>query len=78
LPGWLAILYLAIGVTIVGYVAWYWALGVGGIARIGVFQFLQMPVGLLIAIVLLGEPLTLPLALSAILIFLGVYIGQRK
>lgn len=78
LSGWLAILYLAIGVTIVGYVAWYWALGAGGIARIGVFQFLQMPVGLLIAVVFLGEPLTLPLALSAALIFLGVYIGQRK
>ncbi|MSP88894.1 MAG: DMT family transporter [Alphaproteobacteria bacterium] len=78
LSGWLAILYLAIGVTIVGYVAWYWALGAGGIARIGVFQFLQMPVGLIIAIVFLGEPLTLTLTLSAALIFVGVYVGQRK
>lgn len=38
---WAASLYLAIGVTIVGYTLWYWALGRGGIARIGSFQFLQ-------------------------------------
>lgn len=78
LPGWLAVLYLAIGVTILGYVAWYWALGAGGIARIGVFQFLQMPVGLLVSIALLGETLTAGLGVSALLIFAGVYVGQRK
>jgi drug/metabolite transporter (DMT)-like permease len=78
MSGWLAVLYLAIGVTIVGYVAWYWALGAGGIGRVGVFQFLQMPVGLVIAIVFLGEPLTLPLLTAAALVLAGVWIGQRK
>lgn len=78
LPGWAAVLYLAIGVTIVGYVAWYWALGAGGIARIGVIQFLQMPVGVAVSILALGEPLTWPLVVSAALILVGVAIGQRK
>ncbi|MBM3571096.1 MAG: DMT family transporter [Alphaproteobacteria bacterium] len=75
--GWFAVLYLAIGVTIVGYVAWYWALGAGGIGRVGVFQFLQMPIGVLVAVIFLGEPLTAALLVSAALIFVGVYIGQR-
>ncbi|MBM3599963.1 MAG: DMT family transporter [Alphaproteobacteria bacterium] len=76
--GWFAVLYLAIGVTIIGYVAWYWALGAGGISRIAVFQFLQMPVGLAVAIVFLGEALSLPLVVAAILILAGVYIAQRQ
>ncbi|HEY3148796.1 MAG TPA: DMT family transporter, partial [Dongiaceae bacterium] len=40
-PAWSAIAYLAIVVTILGYVLWYWALGKGGIARVGLIQFLQ-------------------------------------
>ena len=75
---WAAIAHLAIGSSIVAYVGWYWSLGVGGIARIGLVQFLQAPVGVFAALLLLGEPLTLPLILSAAAILIGVFIAQRR
>lgn len=77
LPSWLAVLYIAIGVTIVGYVLWYWALGKGGIARMGLFQFLQPLSGIALAAVLLGEPVNLGLLLAAALILGGVWIASR-
>ena len=56
---WIAILYLAIVVTILGYVLWYWALGKGGIARVGLIQFLQPVSGVILAGLLLGEQISL-------------------
>ncbi|MGE5202783.1 MAG: EamA family transporter, partial [Acidobacteriota bacterium] len=68
---------LALGSTILGYVCWYWALQRGGIARIGATQFAQPVIALLLAVTVLGEPLTLPLALAALLVVAGVAIAQR-
>lgn len=76
--GWGAIAYLAIGSTILAYVAWYWALGTGGIARIGLFQFFQPMVGVALAAILLSEAVTVPLLLSASVILSGVFIAQGK
>jgi drug/metabolite transporter (DMT)-like permease len=52
---WGSILILAILTSIVGYVAWYWALAVGGISRIAGVQFTQPLFGLLLAAIVLGE-----------------------
>lgn len=77
MSSWAGVLYLAIAVTIIGYVLWYWALGKGGIARVGLMQFLQPVSGLLLAALLLGEGLTLPLALAAALVLAGVFTAAR-
>jgi len=76
--GWLGMAHLALGSTLAAYVAWYWALGVGGIGRVGLMQFLQTPTAVLAALLLLGEPLTLSLVVSGITIIAGVYIAQRR
>ena len=74
---WFAVAYLAVGVTIVGYIAWYWALGQGGIARMGLMQFLQPVSGVILAWLLLGERLD-PLFLAAsLVILLGIWIAVR-
>lgn len=75
---WLAMLHLAAGSSLVAYAAWYWSLGVGGIGRIGLMQFFQTPTGIAAALLLLGEPLTLPLILSGSAILAGVYVAQRR
>lgn len=75
--GWLAIGYLALLSTIAGYVAWYWALGHGGIARIGVTQFAQPVVGVLLAVAILGETLTWPLVGAGGCILAGVILARR-
>lgn len=74
----LAIAYLALGPTLLAYVAWYWALARGGIARMGATQFVQPVVGLVLAVVILGEPMTWPLALAIAFILSGIWIVQRR
>jgi drug/metabolite transporter (DMT)-like permease len=75
--GWIGVIYLALGVTILGYMLWYWALGNGGIARTGLFQFLQPVSGVLLAWLLLGERLTPGLIAATALILSGVWLARR-
>ncbi|TBW38696.1 DMT family transporter [Siculibacillus lacustris] len=75
LAAWAGVAYLAVGVSVIGYVAWYWALGRGGIARVGVFQFLQPVSGVILAVMVLGESLTPAIVVAAATIGLGVWIG---
>lgn len=76
--GWLAIGYMTLMSSIVGYALWFWALGHGGIARIGTLQFAQPVLTLLLAVPILGESLTWPLLLSGAVILAGVAIAQRQ
>jgi drug/metabolite transporter (DMT)-like permease len=77
-PAWSAIAYLAIVVTILGYVLWYWALGRGGIARVGLIQFLQPVSGVVLAALLLGEPVTPAFLLASALVLGGVWLAIRS
>jgi drug/metabolite transporter (DMT)-like permease len=77
-PSWGALIYLAAGSSLLGYAAWYWALGRGGIARTGLLQFLQPLVGLLLAVALLQERLSWPMILAAGAILGGVAIGRDR
>ncbi len=76
--GWLAAVYLALGASVVAYVAWYWALGRGGIARMAATQFAQPVVGVAVAVIWLGEAATLPMYAAMAAIVLGVVIVQRR
>ena len=75
---WTAVLYLASITTILGYIGWYWALAKGGIARVATIQFFQPVSGLVLAALLLGERMTLPLLAASIVILVGVWIAQRR
>jgi drug/metabolite transporter (DMT)-like permease len=75
--GWGATAYLALFVTILAYVAWYWALARGGTARVGSVQFAQPVVALVAAVTVMGEVFTQPLALAAVAILAGIAIAQR-
>ena len=74
---WIAIAYLAIGVTIAGYVLWYWALGRGGIARIALLQFLQPVSGVILAAILLGEDFGAIFIVASGVILFGVWYALR-
>ena len=76
--GWLAIGYMTILSSIVGYALWFWSLGHGGIARIGALQFSQPVLTLALAIPILGEALTWPLVLAGAVILAGVAVTQRQ
>ena len=74
---WLALLYMAAISSILGYVMWYWALGKGGIARVGLIQFLQPVSGVILAALLLSERISLGFALASALILFGVWLAIR-
>ena len=74
---WLSIAYLAVGVTIVGYVLWYWALGQGGIARIALLQFLQPVSGVILAAILLGEEFGAIFITASGVILFGVWYALK-
>ncbi len=75
---WGAIVFLALVTSIIGYIGWYWALGHGGIARMGTIQFMQPLSVLLLAFFFLGERPTPALAIATVLILLGVVIARRR
>ncbi|MBM3516432.1 MAG: DMT family transporter [Alphaproteobacteria bacterium] len=74
---WACVLYLALGATLVAYLLWYWALARGGVARVGLAQFIQPVIAVGLAAVLLGERVTFGLAAAAAVIVAGVVIAQR-
>lgn len=74
---WGSVLYLALGVTVVGYILWFWAMARGGISQVGLMQFFQPISGILIAHVLLSEPLSLLLIASGALVIGGIAIANR-
>ena len=74
---WLAVLFLALVTSILGYLGWYWALDSGGIARIATLQFLQPVSGFVLAAIVLGEHVTAPIAAGGALIVAGVVLAQR-
>ena len=76
--GWSSIAYMTFGSSLAGYALWFWALGQGGIARIGSWQFGMPVAGLAIAALVLGEILTWQLALAGAVILVGTFIAQRK
>jgi drug/metabolite transporter (DMT)-like permease len=77
LSSWTAVIYLAFAVSSLGYLLWYWALAKGGIARIGTLQFMQPVASLVLAVLLLAEPMTLPLAACAAVVLAGTILAHR-
>jgi drug/metabolite transporter (DMT)-like permease len=77
LYAWSGLLYQAIGVTVVAYILWYWALGTGGIARVGLFQFLQPISGIILAWLILAESISLIFILASSIIMVGVILAFR-
>jgi drug/metabolite transporter (DMT)-like permease len=74
---WASLATLAYGPTLIAFIAWYWALSRGGVRRVALFQFLVPPLSVLIAVVFLGESLTLPLVVSMAAILGGIAIARR-
>jgi drug/metabolite transporter (DMT)-like permease len=55
--GWASLLYVSVGSQFAAFLAWYRGLAVGGVARVGQLQYLQVFLTLLASHVLLGERL---------------------
>jgi drug/metabolite transporter (DMT)-like permease len=77
LEGWLALAWMTLLSSFAGYVLWFYALGRGGIRRIGTLQLALPLVTLALAVLLLNETLTAVLATTCVAIVSGTYLAHR-
>lgn len=75
--GWLAIAWMTFLSSLAGYALWFYALGRGGIGRIGSLQLIMPVITLVVAAILLGEPLTVLLTTTCASIVVGTFLAQR-
>ena len=74
---WLAILYLSLTCSLLGYWIWFYVLNKAG-SEASSFLFAEPLVTAFFAVVFIGETLSLNVLVGAFLIFLGVYFVTRK
>ena len=77
--GWIgygAMLYIGIGASLVGYLIWMWAIHHLAASRMGVFTYVQPVLGTVIGVYLLREAYTGQLALSGLLVLVGVALTE--
>ena len=66
---WTGFAYVSVFSMLIGFVFWYRGLALGGIAKVGQLQLLQPFFGLLLAALVLGEPVALSMvAVSALVV----------
>lgn len=78
LRGLIGILYGAIFTSILSYVLFNFAIRRIATNEVGIFLYIDPVVGILIAMPLLGETITKSFMLGSILVFLGIYIAERR
>ena len=76
-PAWAGLAYVSVFSMLVGFVFWYRGLALGGIAGVGQLQLLQPFLGLLLAALLLGEPVAWSMIATAGLVVACVAGAKR-
>jgi drug/metabolite transporter (DMT)-like permease len=76
--GWLAILYLAITCSLLGYFIWLYVMKNVGAAVTSSFLFGEPLITVLFAIIFVGDKLSSFTILGGFLIFIGVYLVTKK
>ncbi|MCX4613842.1 MULTISPECIES: DMT family transporter [Streptomyces] len=72
-----AFVYLALGSSLLSFIAWYRGLSTGGVAKVGQIQLLQPVLTMLFAAVLLDEPLRPSTVLVGLAVGVVVLAAQR-
>ncbi len=73
----LLLVYLGLGSTAFNFALWYFALSRLPATRIAHFQYLVAPLGVLLSVLILGEPLTASLVAGGGAILVGIIVAQR-
>ncbi|HSB18938.1 MAG TPA: DMT family transporter [Anaeromyxobacteraceae bacterium] len=76
-PGWLALLFLGLACSGLGYLFWYGALERIEASRVAALLYAEPLVTLAAAVILLGEPVGLTTVAGGVLVLGGVLLVQR-
>ena len=77
MPAWAGLAYVSVFSMLVGFFFWYRGLALGGIAGVGQLQLLQPFFGLLLAGLLLGEPVA-PSMIAVTVFVVACVVGARR
>jgi len=78
LDGWLAILFLSVTCSLLGYYIWFYVMKQVGAAVTSSFLFAGPLITVLFAIAFVGEKITLFIPVGGLLIFTGVYLVSMR
>jgi drug/metabolite transporter (DMT)-like permease len=78
LPGWLAILFLGLFGSGLAYIFWYDALQSLPTSQVGAFLYIEPLVAVVVAAVILAEPILLASLAGGALILFGVWLVQSR
>ena len=76
-PAWIGLAYVSVFSMLIGFIFWYRGLALGGIAGVGQLQLLQPFFGLMLAALLLHEPVAWPMVASTAVVVLCVAGAKR-
>jgi len=76
--GWLGVTFLGILCSGLAYIAWYDALQVLPTGQLGAFLYLEPPVAVVVAAIILAEPATWAAILGGGIILFGVWLVNRR
>jgi len=74
---WLSVLYMAVFPSVLGYLIFCYALTRMTASRVSAYMYLQPLLATVLAVPLLGEPVTSSLASGGALVLAGVYVTER-
>jgi drug/metabolite transporter (DMT)-like permease len=77
LGAWAAVLFMALFSSVISYLIYYWALARMAPSHISAFSYFLPPLATALGVVVLGERVTWALAVSAAVIFAGVFLTER-
>jgi drug/metabolite transporter (DMT)-like permease len=72
----LLLLYIGVFCTAINFGLWFWSLKYVSAARAAPIQYLSTPLSVALAWWILGEPLTVGLAIGTLLVLVGVFLTQ--
>jgi drug/metabolite transporter (DMT)-like permease len=75
---WIAVIFLAIFPTVVGYVMWYVALELKPASELGIYLYLMPIISTILSFFLLNERITLLFFLGGFLIIIGLILVNKK
>ena len=70
------LVYVGVGCTAINYALWYYGLKHMPAAGASAFQYLIPPIGVFLAAIFLGEPITVSLLLGTVCILVGLFATQ--
>jgi drug/metabolite transporter (DMT)-like permease len=74
----IGLLYLAFGAAGLAYLLYYEGIRAIGPTRASVFLNVEPVAAIVLGVLILGEPITIPLAIGAVLVMSGLYLVNRR